>query len=66
MSFVHLHVYSAYSLLESTLSVKEMVAGAKHRGYKALALTDRNVMYAAPAFYKECLAQGIKPIIGLT
>ena len=66
MSFVHLHVYSAYSLLESTLSVKEIVAGAKMRGYKAVALTDRNVMYAAPSFYKECLAQGIKPIIGLT
>lgn len=66
MSFVHLHVYSAYSLLESTLSVKEIVAGAKMRGYKAVALTDRNVMYAAPSFYKECLAQGIKPIIGLS
>ena len=66
MSFVHLHVYSAYSLLESTLSVKEIVAGAKMRGYKAVALTDRNVMYAAPSFYKECTAQGIKPIIGLT
>lgn len=66
MPFVHLHVYSAYSLLESTLSIKELVTAAQEKGYKAIALTDKNIMYGAVAFYKECIAQGIKPIIGLT
>ncbi|WP_445489498.1 DNA polymerase III subunit alpha [Niallia sp. 03133] len=66
MSFVHLQASSAFSLLSSTVSIKQLVVAAKQRGYKAVALTDRNVMYGAAAFYKECLKQGIKPIIGLT
>jgi DNA polymerase III subunit alpha len=66
MSFIHLHVYSAYSLLTSTASVAELVANAKSKGYSALALTDRNVMYGAIEFYKLCKKNNIKPIIGLT
>ena len=66
VSFIHLHVYSAFSLLTSTASVEQLVMDAKAKGYKALALTDRNVMYGAVSFYKECLKQSIKPIMGLT
>src|SRR4051794_35406293 len=66
VSFVHLHVYSAYSLLTATASVEKLVMDAKEKGYKALALTDRNVMYGVVTFYKECLKHSIKPIIGLT
>ena len=66
MSLIHLHVYSAYSLLESTLSIRNIVTSAKNNGFSSIALTDRNVMYGAVSFYKECVAQGIKPIIGLT
>ncbi|MGN8844588.1 DNA polymerase III subunit alpha [Niallia sp. HCP3S3_B10] len=66
MSFVHLQVSSAYSLLSSTLSIKELVSNAKLQGYHSIALTDRNVMYGAASFYKEAWKQGIKPIIGLT
>ncbi|PFA69107.1 DNA polymerase III subunit alpha [Bacillus sp. AFS015802] len=66
MSFVHLQVASAYSLLSSTISINGLVHKAKNSGYKALALTDKNMMYAAIPFYKACLKEGIKPIIGLT
>ncbi|WNS74571.1 DNA polymerase III subunit alpha [Bacillus sp. DTU_2020_1000418_1_SI_GHA_SEK_038] len=66
MSFIHLHVYSAYSLLTSTAAVEQLVKDARQKGFSALALTDRNVMYGAVAFYKECLKQSIKPILGLT
>jgi DNA polymerase III subunit alpha len=66
MSFIHLHVYSAYSLLSSTIQIDQLVQEAKAKGYRALALTDRNVMYGAIPFYKECVKHGIKPIIGLT
>ncbi|RYI26186.1 DNA polymerase III subunit alpha [Bacillus infantis] len=65
MSFIHLHVYSAYSLLTSTVSVEQLVARAKQKGFSAIALTDRNVMYGTVQFYKECLKHSIKPIIGL-
>ncbi|WP_042459660.1 DNA polymerase III subunit alpha [Neobacillus dielmonensis] len=66
MSFIHLHVYSAYSLLSSTASVPKLVENAQKKGYHALALTDRNVMYGAIEFYKLCKQHQIKPIIGLT
>ncbi len=66
MSFIHLHVYSAYSLLTSTASVPELVENAKRKGFSSLALTDRNVMYGAVEFYKLCKKNNLKPIIGLT
>lgn len=66
MSFVHLQVYSAYSLLTSTITIEKLVTDAKSKGFSTIALTDRNVMYGAVAFYKECIKNNIKPIIGLT
>jgi DNA polymerase-3 subunit alpha len=66
MSFIHLHVYSAYSLLRSTASVPQLIANAQKKGFSAIALTDRNVMYGTIEFYKLCKKHNIKPIIGLT
>ncbi|RED56600.1 DNA polymerase III subunit alpha [Cohnella lupini] len=63
--FVHLHVHSEYSLLDGAARIKEMVAKAAELGMKSLALTDHGVMYGAIPFYKACLEQGIKPIIGM-
>lgn len=65
MSFVHLHTHSHYSLLDGLSKVKDLVKRAKALGMPALALTDHGVMYGAIEFYKECLAEGIKPIIGV-
>ncbi|MFS0780609.1 DNA polymerase III subunit alpha [Bacillus sp. 1P06AnD] len=65
MDFVHLHVQSAYSLLSSTVRIEELVQAAKDNGMDSIALADRNVMYGAIPFYKECRKSGIKPIIGL-
>ncbi|WP_409289749.1 DNA polymerase III subunit alpha [Peribacillus sp. SCS-37] len=66
MSFIHLQVQSAFSLLSGTASIKDLVADARAKKYKTLALTDKNTMYGMVDFYKECLAGKIKPIIGLT
>ncbi len=66
MSFVHLQVASSFSLLSSTISINGLVHKAKELGFKALALTDQNMMYGVVPFYKQCLKEGIKPIIGLT
>lgn len=63
--FTHLHVHSSQgSMLDSVASIKDLVAEAKKDGMDALALTDHGTMYGTLAFYKECKAQGIKPIIG--
>lgn len=63
-SFVHLHVHSEYSLLESTLTVKKIVALTAEKGMPAVALTDRNNMFAAVEFFSEAKAKGIAPILG--
>ncbi|MSR70761.1 DNA polymerase III subunit alpha [Candidatus Kaiserbacteria bacterium] len=63
--FVPLHVHSHYSLLKALPKIPALVAAAKKEGYTALALTDIDNLYGAIEFYKECKAEGIKPIIGL-
>ena len=64
MAFVHLHVHTEYSLLDGACRIDKIAEKAKSLGQTALAVTDHGVMYGAVAFYKACLAAGIKPIIG--
>ena len=63
-SFVHLHLHSEYSLLDGACRIRDIAKRAKACGHDAVALTDHGVMYGAVAFYKACVAEGIKPIIG--
>lgn len=65
MAFVHLHIHSEYSLLKGVCRINELVAEAKAQQYKAIALTDMNVLYGVIPFYKACLKENIKPIIGM-
>ena len=64
MSFVHLHVHTEFSLLDGACRIDKIAKKAKALGQTALAVTDHGVMYGAVAFYKACLAEGIRPIIG--
>ena len=64
MGFTHLHVHTEYSLLDGSGKIREMTARAKELGMDSLAITDHGVMYGVIDFYKACLVQGIKPIIG--
>lgn len=64
MNFTHLHVHTEYSLLDGSGKIKEMVLRAKELGMDSLAITDHGVMYGVIDFYKACIAEGIKPIIG--
>ena len=64
MGFTHLHVHTEYSLLDGASRMKELVARAKELGMKSIAITGHGVMFGVIDFYKECLANGIKPIIG--
>jgi len=63
--FVHLHVHSHYSLLESLAKTEDLIARAKEYGMDALAITDNGNMYGVIEFYKQCKKAGIKPIIGV-
>lgn len=62
--FIHLHVHSEYSLLDGACRIKELIKKAKDNNMSALALTDHGVMYGAIQFYKEAVANNVKPIIG--
>ena len=63
-NFVHLHLHSEYSLLDGACRISDIPKAAKACGHTACALTDHGVMYGAVAFYKACIKEGIKPIIG--
>ena len=62
--FVHLHMHTEYSLLDGANRIKDLPVRAKELGMDAMAITDHGVMFGAIDFYKECIANGIKPIIG--
>src|SRR6267378_72609 len=63
--FTHLHCHSHYSFLRGVASPEEIVAAAAEQNMPAVALTDRNGLYAAVPFYKAAQAAGIKPIVGV-
>ena len=64
MRFTHLHVHTEYSLLDGSNKIKEYVSRVRELGMDSAAITDHGVMYGAIEFYKECLDQGIRPILG--
>ena len=64
MAFAHLHVHTEYSLLDGSNKIKEYVKRVKELGMDSAAITDHGVMYGVIDFYKECKAQGIRPILG--
>jgi DNA polymerase-3 subunit alpha len=62
--FVHLHVHSQYSMLDSALRLKALVKSAKQDGMPAVALTDHGNMFGAVQFHAECKKHDVQPIIG--
>ena len=63
-NFVHLHVHSEYSLLNSTCRIDDLVQKTAALGQNAIAVTDNCAMYGEVDFYKAAKAAGIKPILG--
>lgn len=59
-----MHVHSEFSLLDGFGRIKKLVKEAKDLGMESLALTDHGVLFGAVDFYKACLDEDIKPIIG--
>ncbi len=63
-SFTHLHVHTEFSMLDGAARLDDLVAKAVADGQPALGITDHGNMYGVLEFFKECRAQGVKPIIG--
>jgi DNA polymerase-3 subunit alpha len=64
MPYVPLHCHTDFSLLDGAASVPKFVAKVKALGLPAAAITDHGNLFGALRFWKECKAQGIKPIVG--
>ncbi len=62
--FVHTHLHSEFSLVDSTIRIKALVGACVRAGMPAVALTDDSNMFALVKFYKACNAAGIKPLCG--
>jgi DNA polymerase III subunit alpha len=63
--FVHLHVHSAFSLLEGALTIGALGTLAKADAMPALAITDTNNLFGALEFSEKMSGYGIQPIIGI-
>jgi len=63
-SFVPLRVFSAYTMLEGAIEPKAISKQARKLGFPAVALTDRNGLYAVMAFSDAAKKDGVQPIVG--
>jgi len=62
--FVHLHVHSEYSLVDSVVRVPDLVAAVAAAGMPAVAITDQCNLFGLVKFYRAALAAGVQPIVG--
>lgn len=65
VGFVHLHVHSSYSLLESALTIATLGKLAAADKMPALALTDTNNLFGGLEFSEKMKGLGIQPIAGV-
>jgi DNA polymerase-3 subunit alpha len=63
--FVHLHLHTEYSLVDSVVRIKPLVKAVAEAGMPAVAVTDQSSMFAMVKFYRAAMAAGVKPIIGV-
>ena len=62
--FVHLHLHSDYSLLQSAIQLKPLAKRLGELGMQACAVTDYGNMFGAVSFYNAMKGAGIRPIVG--
>ncbi|MBX2835240.1 MAG: DNA polymerase III subunit alpha [Gammaproteobacteria bacterium] len=63
LSFIHLSVHTEFSLIDSTVRIKKL-AEEVAKTMPAVAVTDRDNLFALVKFYRAALHQGIKPLAG--
>jgi DNA polymerase-3 subunit alpha len=63
-SFVHLHLHTEYSILDSVVRVNGLMETVANAGMPAVGLTDQSNLFAMVKFYRAALRNGVKPIVG--
>ncbi|HOZ54166.1 MAG TPA: PHP domain-containing protein, partial [Bacilli bacterium] len=59
-----IYVQTEYSFLTSMITINKLINKAKESNIKVLGIADTN-MFGVLEFYKECINNDIKPVIGL-
>ena len=62
--YTPLYIKTDNSLLSSMIKIDDLIEFAKINNIKSLTITDNN-MYGVMDFYKKCINNDIKPIVGL-
>jgi DNA polymerase III subunit alpha len=62
--FVHLRLHSEFSVIDSLIRIKPLIARVAELQMPAVALTDHVNFYGLIKFYSEARSKGIKPICG--
>ncbi|MDH3509671.1 MAG: DNA polymerase III subunit alpha [Gammaproteobacteria bacterium] len=62
--FVHLHLHTEYSILDSVVRVKNLMEQVVQANMPAVAMTDQCNLFAMVKFYRAAMQHGLKPIIG--
>ncbi|SDD11686.1 DNA polymerase III subunit alpha [Aquimonas voraii] len=62
--FVHLHLHSEFSLVDSTIRLPQLIKRCAALELPAVAVTDLSNLFGLIKFYKEAQKAGIKPIAG--
>jgi DNA polymerase-3 subunit alpha len=62
--FVHLHLHTEFSMVDSVVRVNPLMEAVASAGMPAVAMTDQSNLFALVKFYRAALARGLKPIIG--
>ncbi len=63
--FVHLHNHTQYSLLDGLTKIPALMDTVSTMGMSSIAITDHGTLSGLIEFYKEAIARGVKPILGM-
>jgi DNA polymerase III subunit alpha len=63
--FIHLHVHSAFSLLEGAVQLETILKLAAEDRQPALGIADTNNLFGALEFSEKATKKGIQPLIGV-
>ena len=58
--FIHLHVHTAYSLLDGAIRLNDLIDTALKMEMPAVAITDHGSMFGVVDFYKKAKKAGLQ------
>ena len=62
--FIHLHLHTAFSLLEGAIKPKDLVKLCKAHNMPAVAITDSNNLFGSLELSQALAKEGVQPIMG--